>query len=199
MRELDPVVQHVSEVDAKVEHHSSYIWGMLGTLAITTIIIIAIIMVIYKRSQKFFGKVRYIRQKFDDISNQIGRLNNLRHRVTDGIHRPHLSQLRHTLVHPATSIKNRLGWHTQAPEHNDDASIYVSMHNIPQSMEKPTNLSNNPILSSLKEKNQNKDVHKVPYPDLSASRMDEEMSLLEEENKQVEELCKKYRRDQPEN
>jgi hypothetical protein len=196
---LDPVVQHVSEVDAKVEHHSSFIWGMLGTLAITTIIIIAIIFVIYKRSQKFFGKVRYIREKFEDMTQQFVRLNNLRHRVTDGLHRPHLSQLRHTILHPATSIKNRLGWSAHAPEPDDEASIYVSMHNIPQAMERPTNLSNNTVLSSLRVKNQDKEVAKVPYPDLSASQEDENSSLLEEENRKVEELCRKYQKDSSEN
>ena len=196
---LDPVVQHVSEVDAKVEHHSSFIWGMLGILAITTIIIIAIIFVIYKRSQKFFGKVRYIREKFEDMTQQFVRLNNLRHRVTDGLHRPHLSQLRHTILHPASSIRNRLGWTAHAPEPDDEASIYVSMHNIPRAMDRPTNLSNNTVLSSLRAKNHDKEIAKVPYPDLSASQEDENSSLLEEENKKVEELCRKYQKDSSEN
>ena len=194
--QLNPVVQQVEEVDAKVEHHSSFIWGMIGILAVTTILIIAIIMVIYKRSQKFFGKVRFIRERFDDVHKQITRLNNLRHRVTDGLHHPQLTHLRHTLGHPTHSIKTRLGWNTQAqaPPQEDEASIYVSMHNVPQPMKRITDSTNKPLLSSLRFKSQEKEVPKVPYPDLNNSQLDEQTSLVEEENRQVEDLCRKYRR-----
>ena len=194
---LSPVFQQVNEVDAKVEHHSSFIWGMIGVLAITTAIIIAIILVIYKRSQKFFGKVRYIREKFDDIAHQVIRINNIRHRVTDGLHRPHFTHLRQAILHPPTSIRNRLGFNAHAPDPEEEASIYVSMHNIPQAMDRLTSVSNNAGLSGLKGSNQCKEVAKVPYPDLSSPLESEEDNYLEEENKKVEDFCKKYRKDSP--
>ena len=83
--QLFPVVQQMSAVDSKINYQSTCIWGIIGVISITTIIIAIIILVMYKSSGKFFSKIFDLRdqlaaavQQFKIAVETRSRLNQLR-------------------------------------------------------------------------------------------------------------------------
>jgi hypothetical protein len=216
---LDPVVQHVQNVDSRISTQTHFVYGIMGAVSVTIMIIIIIIMIMFKYSKKHFLKIYDLRDRLAELARFIHTLSDFRHRVNERLHPPSFTAVKnrataaifrspmrakkaiHDLKERAHEL--RRGSHS-ALTHQDEANgiredeepTYVSMGDL-RPMEPLTNLSNNKTFSSFTSLRREEREHRVPYPSLSAPFLHNEE--LETESEEVEELCKKFPRSDDDN
>ena len=152
-----PVVQQVNSVDAKVDHQSFFIWGLIAALSLAVVIIAVVIYFIIKARIQFFKKIYDLRHRFTDLGQQILALRELRDRLhrrpdTPAV-RHHIREAFHHLGSQRKLFGHALGTHPDETDPEDPT--YVSMDNLrssgqptapPTAMTTPVNLSGNRTL-----------------------------------------------------
>ena len=195
---LFPVVQQVNSVDAKVDHQSFFIWGLIAALSLAVIIIAVVIFYIIKARIQFFKKIYDLRHRFTDIGEQILDLKKLRDRLN---RRPDTPATHHRIreaFHHLGSQRRLFGhaFDTHPDDNDPEDPTYVSMDNLgslgrptapPRAMAAPVNLSGNRTLLSFQLPRKAKEPVAGAYPNLSQPLLDQ--LELEKECGEVEELC----------
>ena len=200
---LLPVVQQVRSVDAKVEHQSLFIWGLIAVLSLAVIIIILVIYFQFKSFKQFFRKIYELRQSFANLGEQVLVLKEARDRLRRRLAAPGIGSRMRDAFH--------LGSHHRFQDHalnypdgtEDDLEGYAPMDHlmpaggpIPAPRAPPVNLPEN-TTSSFKLPRRQDMLPMVPYPSLSQPLLDQ--LDLERECKEVATLCKKISKKPDEN
>ena len=191
------MVQQVNSVDAKVDHHSFFIWGLIVALSLAVVIIAVVIFYMIKARIQFFKKIYDLRLRFTDIGEQILDLKKLRDRFN---RRPEVLAIPHRIRESFHQLgsQRRLFGHALDTHSGEDPEnpTYISMENLmlqdqatapPPLMAKPVNLSGNRTLLSFQFPRKTKEIVAGAYPNLSQPLLDQ--LELERECGEVEELC----------
>ena len=213
--QLDPVVQHVQSVNGRVKTQTHFVYGIMGTIGITLIIIFVIIFLMYKYSKKHFLKIYDLRDRIAELAKFIHSLSEFRDRVSRKLHPP-LSAIKnkakaaifrspmkariamHDFKEKAKHLHLRSASHHAIAHHDesqepieDEEPVYVSMGDL-RPMEPLSNLTNRPTFSSFSSLRREEPEHRVPYPSLTDPFLKDDE--LENESEEVEAFCKKFPR-----
>ena len=186
---LLPVVQHVKNVDAKVEHQSQFIWILCGMLGLAGVIILMIILTFFKSFKQFFRKIYDLRERFANIAEQILTIRELRARLTRRHSPPVFPMLSNPIFSPRQN--HRPSTSDRILESVEDVTPYTSMDNIAP-CPAPRNLVENRTYHSFRGEGFGRVPTSDPRPDSSQPLLDQ--VELDRQTKEVRELCGKYRR-----
>ena len=185
---LFPVVQQVKDVDAQVKSHTYYMWVLLGLLTTACVIILMVVMAMYRSRRRFFIKIYDLRDRFKNLIQQMDLLKDVRERFQQTVPSAPFVPAPARMVYSPRLKKF-------VYRHRLDASDTATYHSMEDVMEGVAlrNMDSDSISSQGTARTVARTYCPLSYP--TFKNKDE----IEQESKEVEELCLKFSEEFPTN